>query len=127
MSERGISVDHSTVHRWALKRLPALHKVLRYRKRPVGKCWRMDETYILVRAQRDKAAARRFFEKAVDHNGEPNSVTIDGSPANLAAPHDLNADRETPIAICQVKYLGRMQRPDGAAASAAQKFYSVAT
>lgn len=37
MAERGISVDHSTVHRWALQLLPALHKVFRRRKRPVGK------------------------------------------------------------------------------------------
>lgn len=44
MAERGISVDHSTVHRWALKLLPALHKVFRHRKRPAGKSWRMDET-----------------------------------------------------------------------------------
>jgi len=68
----------------------------------------MDETYILVRshwkylywavdkaghtidfllrAQHDKAAARRIFEKAIAHNGQPDSVTIDGSPANLAGP-----------------------------------------
>jgi transposase-like protein len=29
MAERGISVDHSTVHRWAIKLLPSLHKVFR--------------------------------------------------------------------------------------------------
>lgn len=27
MSERGISVDHSTVHRWAMKLLPVLEKI----------------------------------------------------------------------------------------------------
>ena len=42
MSERGISVDHSTVHRWAMKLLPVLEKVFRLRKRTVGKSWRMD-------------------------------------------------------------------------------------
>jgi hypothetical protein len=36
MAERGISVDHSTVHRWALKLLPALNKIFRRSKRPVG-------------------------------------------------------------------------------------------
>src|ERR1700731_4542545 len=45
MAERGTSVDHSTVHRWALQLLPVLEKALRRRKRPVGKSWRMDETY----------------------------------------------------------------------------------
>jgi transposase-like protein len=44
MAERGIAVDHSTVHRWAIKLLPVLEKTFRRCKRPVGKSWRMDET-----------------------------------------------------------------------------------
>jgi putative transposase len=28
MAERGISVDHSTLHRWAIKVLPVLEKIL---------------------------------------------------------------------------------------------------
>src|ERR1700682_2533228 len=43
MAERGISVDHSTVHRWALKLLPVLEKAFRRHKRPVGKSWRVDD------------------------------------------------------------------------------------
>ncbi|WP_316149632.1 IS6 family transposase [Cupriavidus sp. BIC8F] len=134
MAERGISVDHSTVHRWALKLLPALNRIFRRHKRPVGKSWRMDETYILVRGQwkylyravdkaghtidfllcakRDKAAARRFFERAIAQHGQPDTVTIDGSPANLAALHDLNAGQETPIAVRQVKYLNNVVEQD---------------
>ncbi|MGF6292528.1 transposase-like protein [Paraburkholderia youngii] len=49
MAERGIAVDHSTVHRWALKLLPVLEKAFRRRKRTVSKNWRMDETYIRIR------------------------------------------------------------------------------
>jgi transposase-like protein len=45
MAERGISVDHSTVHRWSLTLLPLLEKAFRRCKRAVGKSWRMDETY----------------------------------------------------------------------------------
>ena len=45
LAERGIAVDHSTVHRWALKLLPVLDKAFRRRERPVGKSWRIDETY----------------------------------------------------------------------------------
>ena len=45
MAERGIAVDLSTVHRWALKLLPVLEKVFSRHKRSVGKSWRMDETY----------------------------------------------------------------------------------
>ena len=48
MQERGVFVDHSTVHRWAIKMLPVLAAVFRRRKRPVGGSWRMDETYIKV-------------------------------------------------------------------------------
>jgi putative transposase len=33
MAERGIAVDHSTVHRWAMKLLPVLEKAFRCRKR----------------------------------------------------------------------------------------------
>ena len=52
MAERGVVVDHATVHRWAIKILPVLAAVFRRRKRPVGTSWRMalgqplDETYI---------------------------------------------------------------------------------
>jgi putative transposase len=129
MAERGVSVDHSTVHRWAIKLMPVLEKAFRRRKRPVGKSWRMDETYIrvkgewrylyravdkvgntidfLLRAHRDKAAARRYFEKAMAQNGAPETVTIDKSGANLAALEAINNDREMPIKIRQSKYQQR--------------------
>ena len=44
MAERGVAVDHTTVHRWAVKMLPILAAVMRRRKRHVGSSWRMDET-----------------------------------------------------------------------------------
>jgi putative transposase len=134
MSERGVSVDHSTLHRWAIKLLLVLEKLLRRRKRAVGKSWRMDETYIringtwkylyravdkdgntvdfLLRAHRDKAAAHRYLEKAIDQNGAPETVTIDKSGANLAALKDINATREKPIKIRQKKYLNNIVEQD---------------
>lgn len=48
MQERGVFVDHVTVHRWAIKVLPFLAAVFRTRKRPVGRSGRMDETCIKV-------------------------------------------------------------------------------
>ena len=51
LPERGVFVDHATVHRWAIKIVPMLATVFRRRKRPVGKSWRMDETYIKVHGQ----------------------------------------------------------------------------
>jgi transposase-like protein len=51
MAERAIGVDHSTVHRWVIKLVPLFEKTFRRHKRPVGKSWRMDETYIKVKAR----------------------------------------------------------------------------
>ena len=44
MRERGVFVDHTTIHGWALKILPVLAVAFRCCKRPVGNSWRMDET-----------------------------------------------------------------------------------
>ena len=134
MADHGMDVDHSTVHRWVIKRVPLFEKAFGQHKRPVGKSWRMDETYILVRGQwkylyravdkdgntvdflfrahRDKAAAQRYFEKAIDQNGMPETVTVDKSGANLAALHALNAECETPIKIRQCKYLNNIVEQD---------------
>ena len=134
MAERGVSVDHSPVRRWAIKLLPVLEKAFRRRKHLVCKNWRVDETYIkvkghwkylyravdkvgntidfLLRAHRDKAAARRYFEKSIAQNGEPETVTIDKSGANLAALEAINAERETPIRIRQTKYLNNVIEQD---------------
>jgi transposase-like protein len=134
MAERAIGVDHSTVHRWVIKLGPLFKKTFRKHKRPVGKSWRVDETYIKVkgswkylyravdkagstidfpfRAKRDRVAARRFFEKAIAQNGSPEMVTIDESGSNLAALHAVNAERETPIEVRQVKYLNKVVEKD---------------
>ncbi|MFM0566412.1 IS6 family transposase, partial [Paraburkholderia sediminicola] len=134
MTERGFEVDHSSVHRWVIKLVPSFEKAFRMYKSPVGKSWRMDETYVKVRGQwkylyravdkagntvdfllqahRDKAAARRYFEKAIDRNGAPETVTMDKSGANLAALQAINAERETPINVRQVKYLNNIVEQD---------------
>ena len=64
MAERGVSVDHSTVHRWATKLLTVLEKAFRRRKRPVGKSGRMDETYIRVKGE------WRYLYRSVDKDGD---------------------------------------------------------
>ena len=51
MAERGVFVDHATVHRWSIKILPVLAALFRRRLRPVATSWRMDETYIEVGGQ----------------------------------------------------------------------------
>ena len=134
MEERGVTVDHSTVSRWAIRFLPLLEKIFRKYKRPVGGSWRMDETYIKVKgawkylyravdrdgktidflltAKRDKAAAKRFFDKAMQANGVPEKVTMDKSGANKAAIDEINANREIPMVVRQVKYLNNIVEQD---------------
>jgi putative transposase len=134
MQERGVFVDHSSINRWAIRFLPLLEKVFRKHKRPVGGSWRMDETYIKVKgvwkylyravdkegrtvdflltAKRDKAAAKRFFDKAMRDNDVPEKVTMDKSGANKAAIDEINACREIPIVVRQVKYLNNIVEKD---------------
>ena len=134
MEERGVSVDHSSINRWAIRFLPLLEKVFRKHKRAVCCSWRMDETYIKVKgiwkylyravdkegktvdflltARRDKAAALRFFDKAMKVNGVPDKVAIDKSGANKAAMNEINTSREMPILVRQVKYLNNMVEQD---------------
>ena len=66
----------------------------------------------LLRAHRDKAAALRYFRKAIDRNGEPETITVDRSGANLAALEALNAERSTPIKVRQNKYLNNIVEQD---------------
>ena len=134
MQERGVFVDHSSINRWAIRFLPLLEKVFRKHKRPVSGSWRMDETYIKVKgvwkylyravdkegktvdflltAKRDKAAARRFFDKAMRDNDVPEKVTMDKSGANKAAIDEINASRNIPIMVRQVKYLNNIVEQD---------------
>ena len=134
MAERGVAVDHATIHRWALKILPVLAKVFRRRKHPVGSSWRMDETYILVAGQwkylyravdrdgntvdfllmakRDLAAARRFFERAINLHDLPISITIDKSGANTAAINSVVAATGADVLLRQSKYLNNRIEQD---------------
>ena len=134
MQERGVFVDHSTVHRWAMKVLPVLACIFRKRKRPVGSSWRMDETYIkvagqckylyravdscgdtvdfLLTARRDKAAARRFLERAIGLHDVPQKITIDKSGANTAAIESVKADACVDILMRQNKYLNNVVEQD---------------
>jgi putative transposase len=134
MAERGVIVDHATVHRWALKMLPVLAAVFRARKRSVGSSWRVDETYIkvggqwkylyravdrlgqtvdfLLTAHRDVAAARRFFARAIDRHDVPEKITIDKSGANTAAVNGLVADSGAAIELRQSKYLNNLIEQD---------------
>ncbi|CNF45791.1 transposase [Yersinia rohdei] len=136
MAERGIIVDHSTLHPWVIRLVPLLDKAFRRHKRTVGRRWRMDEIYMkakgqwkyryravntagqtidfLLTAKRDAAAALRFFRKAIRQHGEPEIVTLDKSGANTATLAILNADKpdEETVTIRQSKYLNNLVEQD---------------
>src|SRR5271156_4980184 len=134
MGERGVEVDHSTLHRRVLKYVPALEKVSLARKRPVGRNWRLDETYVRVKgawkylyravdkagntvdflltAKRDRKAALRFLCRAVGQHGTPVKITIDGSGANAAAIENYNSEHDADVEIRQVKYLNNIVEQD---------------
>lgn len=134
MEERGVFVDHSSINRWAIRFLPLLEKMSRKYKHPVGTGWRMDETYVkvngqwkylyravdkegktidfLLTAKRDKAAAMRFFEKAMWANGVPEKVTMDKSGANKSAIDQVIENQNLTILVRQVKYLNNIVEQD---------------
>ncbi len=107
MAERGISVDHATVHRWTIHYAPLLLEQFNRRKRAVTSRWHVDETYVKVRGQwrylyraidrngdtvefwfserRNLAAAKRFLRKALKRHGRPERIVIDGSQTNREA------------------------------------------
>src|SRR3712207_423777 len=131
MAERGISVDHATIHRWIVRYSPELLNRFNARKRVVTGKWHIDETYIKVRGQwrylyraidsngdtvefwfserRNLTAARRFLRKALKRHGRPERIVIDGS-----RPIERRSCRVMPRAVCRtVQDAGSSQSGSG--------------
>jgi transposase-like protein len=112
LTERGIEVDHVTVYRWVQRFTPLLVDAARPCRHAVGDRWQVDETYVkvagqwryvyravdqfgqvgdvLISAQRDMRAARRFFERAVGTTKvTPGEVTTDQAPVYPAVLEEL--------------------------------------
>ncbi|MBV2145123.1 IS6 family transposase, partial [Falsochrobactrum sp. TDYN1] len=131
MAERGIALDHSTVHRWVLHFSPVLLERFNRKKRPITRKWNLDETYVKVKGEwlylyraidnngntveflfsrnRDLKAAKRFIRKVLARYGRPEKITIDGSQANRTAIMQCNAESRLrqggkPIVIRSSKY-----------------------
>jgi transposase-like protein len=103
LAERGVEVDHVTVHRWVRRFGPLLVDAARFARRRVGDRWHVDETYVKVAgrwlylyravdqfgqvidvyasARRDSEAARAFFQRAATTTGVvPSEVITDRAP-----------------------------------------------
>jgi transposase-like protein len=134
MGERGVSVDHSTLNRWVIKYAPEVEKPFRRRQRPVGRSWRLDETYVKIKGKwaylyravdtegqtidflltphRDRAAAEAFLHKAIRTQGLPEKITIDKSGSNTAAIRHYNKLHKTAIIMRHSKYLNNLVEQD---------------
>ncbi|MBW4526609.1 MAG: IS6 family transposase [Phormidium tanganyikae FI6-MK23] len=138
MAERGVEVDHSTIHRWVLSYAPELDQRLRPHLNETNDSWRVDETYIEVKgvwkylyravdsmgntldfmlsAKRDGKAAARFFRKVLkaEHTQAPRVITVDKNAAYPVAVEALKAV-ETLAAeteLRQSKYMNNMIEQD---------------
>ena len=140
MTERGVSVDHSTIYRWVQHFAPEMERRLRWQWRwPRSRSWRIDETYVKVRgkwaylyraldklgntidfylsATRNTKAAKRFLGKAL--NGlkdweQPEVLNPDKAPTYAAAIAELKAEGKCPDETRhrQVKYLNNVAEAD---------------
>ena len=134
MGERGVSVEHSTLSRWVIKYAPEVEKQFRRLQRPVGRSWRLDETYVKIKGKSaylyravdkaghtidflltpnsDRDAAEAFLCKAIRSQGLPEEITIDKSGANTAAITLYNKTHKIAIVICHSKYLNNIVEQD---------------
>ena len=63
-------------------------------------------------AKRDKAAAMRFFEKAIQDNGTPEKVSMDKSGAKKSAIDQIIEDKDISVIVRQVKYRNNIVEQD---------------
>jgi transposase, IS6 family len=116
LAERSIDVDHVTVYRWVQRFAPLFADGARTCRHATGDRWFVDETYVrvagrwrylyraldqygqvidvLLSEQRDTAAARRFFIRALAHRRAPVEVTTD-----KAVPYLRVLDELVPAAL----------------------------
>ena len=136
MTERGLSLAHTTFMRWVERYAPEFVKRWSRFGRPAGRSWRVDETYIKVRgewrylyhavdragktvdfhlsAKRDVAAAKAFFAKAVKSQGAPQTITLDGDAASHRAVREMKTDGLLPAdtKVRSSKYLNNLIEQD---------------
>jgi len=99
LGERGVAVDHVTVYRWVQRFTPLFAAAARPLRHATGDRWFVDETYVkvagrwrylyravdqygqvidvLLAEQRDTAAARCFFSRALRYGPAPVEVATD--------------------------------------------------
>ena len=116
MTERGLSVDHSTIFRWVQRYAPELDERCRPHLKRTNDSWRVDETYVKVRGKwmylyravdstgqtldfllnetRSTRAAKRFFRKVLGRPNisAPRVINVDKNRAYIGAVRDLKQE-----------------------------------
>jgi transposase, IS6 family len=99
LSERGLSVSHTSIMRWVTQYSPILDQRIRKHLLKTNDSWRLDETYLKIKGvnhylyravdsegktidfwlseHRDKHSAHKFLKKALrsEHNQMPRVIT----------------------------------------------------
>jgi transposase-like protein len=136
MAERHVEVVHTTILRWVQCYVPEFEKRWQRYARPVGPAWRIDETYIKVKGhwvylyravdrtgqtidfllseRRDIAAAKRFFQRAIEKCGVPEKITLDGYAASHTAVAELQQEDILPkdLTVRTNRYLNNIIEQD---------------
>ena len=120
MTERGLTLVHTTIYRWVQDYAPELDKRSRPHLKTTNDSWRVDETYVKVRGvwmylyravdstgqtldfllneTRSTRAAKRFFRKALNRPqmAPPRVINVDKNRAYVGAIGDLIRDSWLP-------------------------------
>jgi IS6 family transposase len=89
LAERGVEVDHVTVYRWVQRFTPLFAEAARPLRHASGDRWFVEVIDVMMAEQRDSAAARRFFTRAVRHGPAPVEVTTDKAAPYLRVLDEL--------------------------------------
>ncbi len=138
MAERGLSIAHSTIMRWAHHYAVELEKRVRPFLKTPNDSWRIDETYVKVKKKwmylyravdssgqtidfyfsrtRNTKAAKRFLAKMINahHTETPRVMTTDNHQAYGAAINELKNEGKIPKNMDhrQHKYLNNIIEQD---------------
>ncbi len=139
MTERGLSVDRTTIYRWVQEYAPELDKRSRPYLKQTNYSWRVDETYVKVKGQwmylyraldstgqtldfyfsqrRTRRAAAKFFRKTVTTRPNltiPRVINVDKHPAYIGATRDLKKAKLLPerCRLRQSQYINNLIEQD---------------
>lgn len=138
MSERGLSISHTTIMRWVYEYSVELKKRIRPYLKTHDRSWRMDETYIKVKGEwkylfravdkygktidfylshtRDHKAALSFFKKTIHRRSPkcPRVINVDKNGAYIKAKTELESKGKWPkeLTLRQNKYLNNVIEQD---------------